>query len=85
MDLAGPWLSGRGTLRLQFWCVEADREVEVEFDRRQPGGALVGVRGCSVFGTGRDVACAHACLEAARRRRWEPGLLPAALRDYGGG
>jgi hypothetical protein len=83
MDSLGPLSIRRGTIRLQFWCREADRDVEVEFERVVPDGELLAVRGCSVFGGGA-VTCAEGCLDAAGRPRWKP-VIPYGLRDYGGG
>lgn len=83
MESPKPLSMQRGTIRLQFWCHEADREVEVEFARAVPDGELTSVRGCTVFGTGA-VTCARGCLEAAARLRWKP-VIPHGLRDYGGG
>ncbi|MBI3634977.1 MAG: hypothetical protein HY216_02005 [Candidatus Rokubacteria bacterium] len=83
MESTDPWASGRGTVRLQFWCREADREVEVEFERLLPHGTITSVRGCTVFGAGA-VTCARGCLEAEARPRWKP-VVPQAPLDEGGG
>jgi hypothetical protein len=62
--------------RRRFWCANARREVEVEFEARGfPGFRwLTGVRSCPVFDPPTGVACGRACLDARFRRRWEYAL-----------
>ncbi|HXJ84671.1 MAG TPA: hypothetical protein VMS64_39020 [Candidatus Methylomirabilis sp.] len=62
--------------RRSFWCAEAQREVEVEFEGRGwPGfGLSLAVRGCSVFDPPSCVQCRRRCLDSGFRRQWEPAL-----------
>jgi len=73
--LLGLLLVVRVTRRRIFWCVEAQREVEVEFDER--GWLAVSplaVRSCSCFDPPSPVQCHRRCLDFAFRRQWEPAL-----------
>jgi hypothetical protein len=62
---------GPRTVRRRFWCVDANRDVEVEFIASGLPGfrRLRGVLRCPV-----NAGCRQGCLDAAFRRRWPPAL-----------
>jgi hypothetical protein len=63
--------NGHRTVRRRFWCVEANRDVEVDFIASGLPGfrRLHGVLACPA-----GLGCRQACLEAAYRHRWAPAL-----------
>jgi hypothetical protein len=57
----------------RFWCVRADRDVEVRFT--EPGPFAPGrpaVRSCSAFEAGEDIACPRFCVDPTYRRPCRP-------------
>jgi hypothetical protein len=63
-----------GLVRRRFWCRFAEREVEVEFQRRGLFRGARSVVACSAFEAGAPIACRRRCLDPAMRRQWEPPL-----------
>lgn len=59
-----------------FWCAQARRDVEVEFEESGLPGfrRALAVRRCSVFDPASAVRCKRRCLDSAFRRLWEPGF-----------
>ena len=57
--------------RRRFWCCEAEREVEVEFEETGLPGFRhpVAVRSCSEFDPVTNVACRRRCLDSNVRVR----------------
>jgi hypothetical protein len=55
--------------RRHFWCVRAQRDVEVEFEERGLVGfrRAVAVRSCSVFDPPTQVRCQRSCLDQDAR------------------
>ena len=73
--LLGLLLVVRATRRRTFWCVEAQREVEVKFDERGWLGVRpLAVQSCSCFDPPSCVQCHRRCLDSAFRRQWEPAV-----------
>ena len=66
----------RATRRRHFWCAQARREVEVEFEEQGlPGFRHTrNVKNCSVFDPSTGVSCNRRCLDSDFRRQWEPAL-----------
>ena len=62
--------------RRRFWCAEARREVEVEFEERGLPGLpwSTAVKSCPVFDPPAAVGCRRRCVDARFRRRWEFAL-----------
>jgi hypothetical protein len=58
--------------RSRFWCGQAGRGVEVEFEMLGPIGLrrAVAVRRCSVFDPGCGVPCRQSCLDRKLRLPW---------------
>jgi heme exporter protein D len=67
--------------RRRFWCVQAEGEVEVEFEERGIIGfrRAVAVRSCSVFDPPTQVHCRRSCLDGDVRVRL-PMTLPRPWR-----
>lgn len=67
---------GPATRRRKFWCAEARREVEVQFEERGLPGLpwSTAVRSCPVFDPPTAVGCRRRCLDSRFRRRWEFAL-----------
>jgi len=65
--------------RRRFVCVEAGREVEVEFEERGLAGLrrAVAVRSCSVFEPPSAVECRRACLSRDVRLQLPLSLVPS--------
>ena len=55
--------------RRRFWCLRAQREVEVEFEEHGLIGfrRAVAVRSCSVFDPPTEVGCQRSCLDRDAR------------------
>ncbi len=70
-------LFSRASRQRRFWCPEARREVEVEFEEHGIPGfrRAVAVKRCSVFDPPSAVICHRRCLDADFRRQW-PSALP---------
>jgi hypothetical protein len=62
------------TVRRWFWCAQAGRAVEVEFERRGPLRTLARVRSCSAFEDKTAIGCSRRCLDGNFRRQWEQAL-----------
>ncbi len=65
---------GIATVRRNFWCHLAGRDVEVEFERHGPFRALASVRSCTAFEDSAPISCRRRCVDANFRRQWEPAL-----------
>ena len=67
---------GPAARRRRFWCAEAGREVEVQFEERGFPGLRrsTAVKSCPVFHPPTAVACRRRCLDAPFPRRWEFAL-----------
>jgi len=62
--------------RHTFWCRDAGRDVEVEFEERGLPGfrRALAVRTCSRFDPACAVDCRRRCLDPDFRSKWEPAL-----------
>jgi hypothetical protein len=76
LALSGPWFHWRVRRRRSFWCSQAQRPVEVEFEEHGVPGIRCTARvlTCSAFESPEAIACARRCRWAAFRRQWEPAL-----------
>lgn len=76
LALSGPWFHWRVRRRQSFWCSQAQRAVEVEFEARGVPGIrrTAAVLNCSAYESPEAIACARRCRDAAFRRQWEPAL-----------
>ena len=74
-------LFSRAIRRRRFWCAQARRDVEVEFQEHGLPGFRwsAAVKSCSVFDPATAVACQRRCLDAQFRRQWD-GPLPVRMR-----
>jgi hypothetical protein len=58
------WNPAKPGPRRRFWCSEARREVEVEFERRRPvPWSTPGVRRCSAFEPPEAITCRRECAD----------------------
>ncbi|HET7876933.1 MAG TPA: hypothetical protein VFN71_15525 [Methylomirabilota bacterium] len=72
---------------LGFWCPQANREVEVEFEYRGLPGLRrpVAVRRCSVFDPPTAVQCRRQCLDGEFRRQWGTSMPIRSTVEVQGG
>ena len=70
-------IATRAVGRRRFWCAQAERDVEVEFEERGLFGFRrpAAVRSCSLFDPPAHVRCRRACLDQDARVRVPMALL----------
>jgi hypothetical protein len=76
LALSGPWFHWRVRRRRSFWCSQAQRPVEVEFEEHGVPAVRYTARvlTCSAYESPEAIVCARRCRDAAFRRQWEPAL-----------